>query len=208
MSDRREQTSRKAYLLLLAPGSERSRTADYFGPLSSWPAQSGGQLLSLAAAPSVEHFGHNGMPQSVMLSAWGGLDALLAFWHSQEHRLPAARARGAEDLQAIALEGEPDTADPEAASIAIFLGPGPSPALLEAEGACALALVRERAVLRLRGDWDQGDVAIYAWQSATSARRPLMTFSSGQRGHGMLVPVLHRARPPAAAGTTQQRAAA
>ena len=45
-------------------------------------------------------------------------------------------------------------------------------------------------MVRLHGDWTQGDVAIYGWDSAGRARRPLMSFSSGQRGRGLLLPAL------------------
>ena len=205
MSDRVRESERKAYLMLLAPGVERSRAAGYLEGLSQVQASAGGRMLALAPAASVEHFGHNGTPQSVTLSVWDTLDALLAFWHSAPHRQLAARARGV-DFRMIALEGEPHAGGEMAESIAVFLGPGPSPALLEAEGAHALALVRERAVLRLRGEWDQGDVAIYAWDSAAAARRPMLTFSSGQRGQGMLVPSLNGARDAARAALHQAAA--
>lgn len=193
MSDRVRGSGRMAFLLVLTPGGERSRLAEYLDALPRLQASAGGRMLALASATSIEHFGHNSTSQSVMLSAWDSLDSLLGFWQSPAHRQPAARARGVEDLQVIAVEGEPQASRPGSESIAIFLGPGPSPALLEAEGAHALALVRERAVLRMRGDWDRGDVAIYAWDSATSARRPMLNFSSGQRGHGLLVPSLQGA---------------
>jgi uncharacterized protein (DUF1330 family) len=206
MSDRVRNAGRKAYLLVLAPGAERSRLAEYLDALPRLQAGAGGRMLALASAMSIEHFGHNGTAQSVMLSAWESLDALLGFWQSPAHRSPATRARGAEDLRVIAVEGEPQVDGIDTEAIAVFLGPGPSPALLEAEGAHALALVRERGVLRLRGDWEQGDVAIYAWGSAASARRPMLTFSSGQRGQGLLVPALGGARQ-AARATLQQAAA-
>lgn len=206
MSDRVRGSGRMAYLLVLTPGGERSRLAEYLDALPRLQANAGGRMLALASATSIEHYGHNSTPQSVMLSAWDSLDALLGFWQSTAHRQPAARARGAEDLQVIAVEGEPQANGLVSESIAIFLGPGPSPALLEAEGARALALVRERAVLRMRGDWEQGDVAIYAWDSAASARRPMLNFSSGQRGHGLLVPSLHGATHKS--GVSMQLAAA
>lgn len=206
MSDRVRSAGRRAYMLVLAPGGERSRLAEYLDALPRLQASAGGRMLALASAMSIEHFGHNGTAQSVMLSAWDTLDALLGFWQSPAQRTPAARARGAEDLQVIAVEGEPQVDGIDTESIAIFLGPGPSPALLEAEGAHALALVRERAVLRLRGEWDQGDVAIYAWASTASARRPMLSFTSGQRGQGLLVPTLHGARPGARAALQQAAA--
>lgn len=207
MSGRNIGTVRKAYLLVMAPGAERSRMSEYLDGLPRLQARAGGRMLALESAVSVEHYGHGGEPRSLMLSAWNDIESLLAFWHSPEHQQPSACGLD-EDLLAIVLEGELDADCAHAESFAIFLGPGPSPALLEAEGACALALVRERAVGRLRGAWDQGDVAIYAWASAVSARRPMLSFSSGQRGHGLLVPALQFARRPPLASLRQQRAAA
>lgn len=190
MSDGGSAAGRGAFLLMLAPGAERARVADYVAALPRMHAAYGGRQLVLAPAPSIERFGHNGEAQSVILSSFQSLQALLDYWESADHRRAAARCRGAQELLAVALDTEPGASQTPAESVAVFLGPGPSPALLEAEGAQALALVRERAVRRLHGEWTHGDVAIYGWESASRARRPLLSFSSGQRGRGLLLPAL------------------
>ena len=97
-----------------------------------------------------------------------------------------------------AFEGEATTdGAPRTEALAMFLGPSPTPALLEAEGARAVALARERQVEALEGPWACGDIAIYAWDSARNARRQLVTYSSGQRGRAMLIPTLPATRSPA-----------
>jgi len=187
--------NRPAYLLLLASGIERQRFADYVAALSPNLTRLGGRHLAMAPAPMLEQFGHNEAPQSVLLSHWPALESLREFWNSPRYLSIAKQRRGSGELLAVALEGaylSPiDTPD---AALAVFLGAGPSPALLEAAGARALTLVRERQVEPLEGNWRHGDVAIYAWSSAQSARQQLVTFSSGQRGRALLVPALSSTR--------------
>lgn len=190
MSDGGSALGRGAFLLMFGPGAERARVADYVAALPRMHAVHGGRQLVLAPALSIEHFGHKGEAHSVILSVFPSMQGLREYWESSAHRRAAARCRGAEDLLAVALDAEPGAAQAQAESVAVFLGPGPSPALLEAEGAQALALVRERALECLHGEWPHGDVAIYAWESANRARRPLLSFSSGQRGRGLLLPAL------------------
>lgn len=185
-------SDRSAYLLVLASGTERRRFADYLAAVSPQLAAHGGRLLALAPAPSVETFGHNDGPTSVMVSRWSDIERLRGFWHSREHcRLAGQRAQcGA--LVAVALDGSGrlPAASAAVAVLALFLGTGPSPALLEAEGARPLALLRESQVESLEGRWAHGDVAIYGWTSAHDARRQLVTFCSGQRGRALLVSAL------------------
>ena len=187
---------RPAYLLFLAHAASRSRVSDYLAALP--PLQEyGGHYLAVAPAASVERFGHNHNPQSLVLSRWPSLAIIQEFWQSPAHQ--TLDWAGAQCVQVAALEGEwnacRDGQEIDEA-LAIFLGPGPSPALLEAEGARALALVRQAQVTSLFGAWEQGDIAIYAWTSAQRARRQLVTFSSGQRGRSILVPALAASRKP------------
>lgn len=189
---------RGAYLLMLVPAADRARMVPYASELPRLQARFGGRFLVLAPAPFIEHFGHNGESHNVLLSAFPSMSRLHDHWASPEHRRAASRCRG-EDLLAVALDAEAGADDSDAHSLALFLGPGPSPALLEAAGARALALVRERAVVRLSGDWCHGDVALYGWTSAASARQSLLSFSSGQRGRGLLLPALPAARSESAA---------
>lgn len=198
MSEYASGWDRGAYLLMLVPAAERARMVPYASELPRLQARFGGRFRVLAPAPFIEHFGHNGEAHNVMLSAFPSMSRLRDYWASPEHRRVAARCR-AEDLPAVALDAEIGADDSGAQSLALFLGPGPSPALLEAAGARALALVRERAVVRLHGDWNHGDVALYGWTSATSARHSLLSFSSGQRGRGLLLPALPPARTESAA---------
>jgi uncharacterized protein (DUF1330 family) len=185
-------SDRPAYLLLLASGTERRRFADYVAEVSPQFTRSGARLLALAPAHSVETFGCNDEPTSVMVSRWSDIERLRDFWHSREHRrLSVQRARcGA--LVAVALDSPVRDPTPSAtdAVLALFLGAGPSPALLEAEGARLLTLLREPQVESLEGHWERGDVAIYGWASAHGARRQLLTFCSGQRGRALLLPAL------------------
>lgn len=197
------EVSHGAYLLMLAPGAERTHVAQYAAEAPRLQAAHGGRFLVLAPAPLIEHFGHNGEARSVMLSAFPSMSQLCAHWDSPAHRRLAERCRGIPELHAVALEAEPGADDSDVEAVAAYLGPGPSPALLEAEGALALALGRERALLRLHGDWKHGDVALYAWRCAGSGRRSLLNFSSGQRGRGLLLPAL-----PGARARTQALAAA
>lgn len=185
-----------AYLLLLASGTERRRFADDVAAMSPQTAGHRGRLLALAPAPSVETFGHNHGPTSVMVSQWGDIDSLRGFWHSRGHRRAADPRSRCGAFVAVALEGSGGfaTASTADAVLALFLGAGPSPALLEAEGARALTLLRESQVESLEGQWTHGDVAIYGWTSAHSARRQLVTFCSGQRGRALLVPALATSR--------------
>ncbi len=184
------------YLLLLASGIERQRFADYVAALSPMMTRLGGSHLAMAPAPLLEQFGHNEAAQSVLLSFWPSVGAVRGLWKSAPYQALAKQRRGSGELLAVALES-PHVAPPNDASdavLAIFLGAGPSPALLEAAGARALALVRERQVEPLEGNWRHGDVAIYGWPSAQSARQQLVIFSSGQRGRALLVPALTSTR--------------
>lgn len=192
---------RPAYLLTLAPGIERTHFSDYLAGLPALYSRHGGQHLAVAPAPTVERFGHHQATQSVMLSRWPGMRPLLEFWRSPDHQRLAGRRSINDGICVAAFEGE-TTADgaPRAEALAIFLGPSPTPALLEAEGAHAVALARERQVEALEGPWTLGDIAIYAWDSARSARRQLVTYSSGQRGRAMLIPTLPATRTPAIVG--------
>lgn len=184
-------TERPAYLLLLARASERN-FSDYLTALPTLHQDHGGQFTAMAPAPMVEQFGHNGAALSLMLSCWPSIQHLRSFWRAAAHRV-LLRRFGADAMAAAALEAASDTsAASNIDALAIFLGPGPTPALLEAAGAQALALVREPQVERLQGDWTHGDVAIYGWDSARSARQHLGAFSSGQRGRAMLLSGLHR----------------
>jgi len=195
---------RPAYLLFLAHAANRTRVSDYLAALP--PLQNyGGRYLAVAPAASIERFGPNHSPQSLILSRWPSLAALAAFWHSTAHRtLEWASSQG---VQVAAFEGELHAARSESLdsdeALAIYLGSGPSPALLEAEGARALALVRQAAA-SLFGAWEHGDIAIYAWNSAQRARRQLVTFSSGYRGRSMLVPALEASRKQPAREPRQQ----
>ena len=187
-------TDPAAYLLLLARASDRS-FSDYVAALPALHQRHGGHFAAVAPAPMVEQYGHNGTAHAVMLSGWPSLQQSLAFWQSAAHGA-LLRRFGADAMVAIAIEAEPglpNRTDTEA--LAVFLGPGPTPALLEAAGAQALALVRERHVTALQGHWTHGDVAIYGWNSERDARQQLVAFSSGQRGRAMLLPGLHKARP-------------
>ncbi|GMU45191.1 MAG: hypothetical protein AMXMBFR25_31770 [Lysobacterales bacterium] len=189
-------SGREAYWLMLVPGADRTRLAQYAAELPRLQAVHGGRFLVLAPAPLIERFGHNGEAHSVMLSAFPSSTQLRAWWESQAHRRLASGFRGIAGTVAVALEAESGASDADAKAVAAFFGPGPSPALLEAEGARALALVRERSVLRLHGDWIHGDVALYGWSSSGDARRSLLNFSSGQRARGLLLPTLPGVRPP------------
>jgi uncharacterized protein (DUF1330 family) len=194
-----------AYLLLLASGTERRRFADDVAAMSPQMAGQGGRLLALAPAPSVETFGHNHGPTSVMVSQWRDIECLRGFWHSSGHRRVADPRSRCGAFVAVALEGSGGlpTASTGDAVLALFLGAGPSPALLEAEGARPLTLLRESQVESLEGQWTHGDVAIYGWTSAHSARRLLVTFCSGQRGRALMLPAL--AAPRAAPATESAR---
>lgn len=194
------------YLLLLASGIERQRFADYVAALSRVMSRLGGCYLAMAPAPMQEQFGHNEAPQSVLLSHWPSLAALRGFWNSPKYRSIARQRKGSGELLAVALDATYPTAEsrqPDAV-LALFLGAGPSPALLEAAGARALTLVRERQIEPLEGNWRHGDVAIYGWPSAQAARQQLVAFSSGQRGRALLVPALL----PSHGGARQADAAA
>jgi uncharacterized protein (DUF1330 family) len=178
-----------AYLLLLARASDRS-FSDYVAALPALHQRHGGHFAAVAPAPMVEQYGHNGSAHAVMLSGWPSLQQSLSFWQSAAHGALLRRfSTGA--MVAIAIEAEAGlqrSSDTEA--LAVFLGSGPTPALLEAAGAQALALVRERHVTALQGHWTHGDVAIYGWNSERDARQQLVAFSSGQRGRAMLLPGL------------------
>lgn len=189
-------SDRPAYLLLLASGIERQRFADYLAALSPMLTRLGARHLAMAPAPMLEQFGHNEAPQNVLLSHWPSLGTLRAFWESKPYQQLLRQRRGSGELLAVALDGPYAMAPEEQADavLAIFLGAGPSPALLEAAGARPLTLARERQVEPLEGNWRHGDVAIYAWPSAQSARQQLVTFSSGQRGRALLVPALSSTR--------------
>lgn len=189
---------RPAYLLTLAPGMERARFSEYLAGLPALYARHGGQHLAVAPAPTVERFGHHQAAQSVMLSRWSGMRQVLEFWRSPDHQLLARRRSVNDGTCVAAFEGEATTdGAPRTEALAMFLGPSPTPALLEAEGARAVALARERQVEALEGPWACGDIAIYAWDSARNARRQLVTYSSGQRGRAMLIPTLPATRSPA-----------
>ena len=187
---------RPVYLMLLASGIERQRFADYVAALSPMLTRLGGRHLAMASAPMVEPFGHQEAPQSVLLSHWQDLQTLRGFWKSPNHQSIARSRKASGELLAVALEDPHYSSKPEVpdAALAVFLGAGPSPALLEAAGARALALVRERQVEALEGNWRHGDVAVYAWPSTQGARQHLGTFSSGQRGRALLVPALSSIR--------------
>lgn len=184
------------YLLLLASGIERQRFADYVAALSPMLPRLGARHLAMAPAPMLEQFGHHETPQSVLLSLWPDLQTLRGFWTSPRYQSIARLRKASGELLAVALDGSPSTTltEPTDAALAVFLGAGPSPALLEAAGARALTLVRERQVQALEGNWRHGDVAIYAWASTQAARQQLVTFSSGQRGRALLVPALSSSR--------------
>ncbi len=180
-----------AYLLLLAAGIERRGFADYIAEVSPQLTRHGGRHLALAPSPSVEPYGYQDAPSSVLVAGWDSVAQLRAFWHSPAYRQLRDRRLHFGSFVAIALEAPENATDAATdAVLTLFLGAGPSPALLEAEGARALALVRERLVETLEGTWTHGDVAMYGWASAQCARRQMVLFSSGQRGRGLLVPVL------------------
>lgn len=187
-------SQRIAYLLLLASGIERRRFADCVAEISPQLTRHGGCHLALAPSTTVEPFGHHDAPTSAMLSRWASVERLREFWRSPECQAVINQRSRFGAFVAVALEGpaeeRPDGSSDEV--LAIFLGSGPSPALFEAEGARALTLVRERQVEALEGVWTHGDVAIYGWASAQSARRQLVSFSSGQRGRALLLPALGR----------------
>jgi uncharacterized protein (DUF1330 family) len=188
---------RPAYLLLLAAGIERRRFADYVAEMSPQVTQHGGLHMALAPSPSVEPFGHHDAPTSVMVARWDRLADLRAFWQSPPCRQLREQRSRLGTFVAAALEAPECAAETSSdAVLAIFLGAGPSPALLEAEGARALALVRENRIETLEGTWTHGDVAMYGWTSAQCARRQMVLFSSGQRGRALLVPALKSTQPP------------
>ena len=189
---------RPVYLMLLASGIERLRFAHYLAALSPVLAGLGGCHLAMAPAPTVELFGHQEAPQSLLLSHWPDLETLRGFWTSPNYQSIAKSRNVSGELLAVALEDPQHSSAPEVpdAALAVFLGAGPSPALLEAAGARTLTLVRERQVEALEGNWRHGDVAIYAWPTAQGARQQLVTFSSGQRGRALLVPALPSIRSP------------
>jgi uncharacterized protein (DUF1330 family) len=185
-------SDRPAYLLLLASGTERRQFAEYAAEVSPQLTRNGARLLALAPAHSVETFGCNDGPISVMVSRWSNIERLRGFWHSSGHRRLAGQRARCGARVAVALDNPVRETTPSAADavLALFLGAGPSPALLEAEGARLLALLREPQVEPLEGSWERGDVALYGWTSALSARRQLLTFCSGQRGRALLLPAL------------------
>lgn len=203
-------SNRPAYLLLLASAIERQRFAEYVAALSPNLTRLGGRHLAMAPAPMLEQFGHNEAPPSVLLSHWPTLATLREFWNSPRYRAIAKQRKGSGELLAVALEGSYPamTSDAPDAALAVFLGAGPSPALLEAAGARALTLVRERQVEPLEGNWRHGDVALYAWTSQQQARQQLVTFSSGQRGRALLVPALSFTRGISRPADTTASAAA
>lgn len=190
---------RPAYLLLLASATERRQFADYVAAVSPLLSRYGGRHLALAPATTVEAFGHNDGPMGVMLSSWTTTEQLRGFWTSREHHSLAALRTRIGAFVAVGLDGSGNEPAPIVADevVAIFLGAGPSPALLEAEGARPLALVREPQVETLEGMWIHGNVAIYGWASAQRARRQMVLFSSGQRARAMLVPTLRVQVPTA-----------
>jgi uncharacterized protein (DUF1330 family) len=130
-----------------------------------------------------------------MLACWNSAAQLRDFWHSHARRQLSRQRTGSGTAAAVALEGPAVAAAGTApdAVLTLFLGSGPSPALLEAAGARALALAREPLVEPLEGDWTNGDIAIYGWPSAPCARRQMVLFSSGQRGRALLLPALQSA---------------
>lgn len=179
-------TDRPAYLLLLARASER-HFSNYVAALPALHQRHGGRFTAMAAAPMVEQFGHQGAAHAVMVSCWPTRDHLIEFWQHPKHAA-LLKHFAADGLMAAALEGQPvPPMTAHTAALAVFLGPGPTPALLEAAGAQALALVRERQIEPLHGLWVLGDVAIYRWASDIDARQQLASFSSGQRGRAMLL---------------------
>lgn len=189
-----------AYLLVLARIADRLRFGHYVRALPPVYARYGGRYLAVAPALSVEQFGHTETPQSVVISRWPSFEHLCAFWSSADYREVAdLRTRTGEFLVA-AVDGLPECPDsPPARYLSVILGPGPSPALLEAEGACPLALAREAQVRALEGTWPVGDCALYGFASAEVARRSLLTFSSGQRGRSLLLPAMEASLAPGAA---------
>lgn len=189
-------SDRPAYLLLLAPGTERRMFADYVAAVSPQLKNHGGRQLALAPASAVEIFGHNDGPVSVMLSRWPSSAHLHEFWNCAGHRRLVGQRHRISTLVAVALEGVGASTTAAAGDdvLAIFLGNGPSPAFLEAEGGHPLALARSAEVEPLQGVWSHGDIAIYGWAEAQGARQQMLMFSSGQRARGLLVPAL-RAPP-------------
>lgn len=184
-------TANAAYMLVLARHTDRARFGRYVSDLSAVYARLGGSYLAVAPAPSVEQFGHAEVPQSVAVSRWPSMARLHAFWESREYRRVARARADAEDFLVVAIDGQPECPlTPPALLLAVILGPGPSPALLEDEGACPLALGRDAEVVRLDGSWAHGDCAIYAFSEAQVARRLLLQYSSGQRGRSLLVPAI------------------
>lgn len=184
-------SAQAAYLLVLARISDRLRFGNYVRALPPIYARYGGRYLAVAPALSVEQFGHTETPQSVVVSRWPSFEQLSRFWSSPDYREVAdLRARTGEFLVA-AVDGLPDCPEsPPTRYLSVILGPGPSPALLEAEGACPLALAREAQVQPLEGAWPTGDCALYGFANADVARRSLLTFSSGQRGRSLLMPAV------------------
>lgn len=193
-----------AYLLVLARVTDRARFSRYVSGLPPIYARFGGRYLAVASAPTVEQFGHAEAPQSVMLSRWPSMNRLREFWDSRQYRSAARVRAGTGDFLVTAMDGEPECPLATAPSVlATILGPGPSPALLEAEGACPLALARERQVVSLEGIWPHGDCAMYSFAATAVARRLLLQFNTAQRGRSLLFPAL-----PQAASNSVQAASA
>lgn len=183
-----------AYLLVLARISDRPAFGAYVNALPPIQAAHGGRWLALVPGPAVEQFGHPQEAPSVAISHWPALRGLHEFWQSSDYQNVARLRAGSGEFVALALRGEqhdPDTEAPPAAALVTVLGHGPSPALLEAEGARLLAHARNGEVEVLEGAWELGDVALYTFAEAEVARRVLMRFSSGQRGRSLLLPTRH-----------------
>jgi|CXWL01.1.fsa_nt_gi uncharacterized protein (DUF1330 family) len=180
---------RPAYLVALARLRDRVRFGAYVAALPPVYAHFGGLYLAVATASSIEQFGHAAASHSVVISRWPSLERLQAFWASRDYRKVLALRAGTGEVTAVGLEGHADAGSNDALpAIALILGSGPSPALLEAGGAQSLACVRERELSALEGDWTHGDVALYGFAELTTGRKLLSQLSSGQRGRSLLLP--------------------
>lgn len=183
-----------AYLLVLARIRDRPAFSAYVNALPPIQAAHGGRSLAVVPGPAVEQFGQPQEAPSVVVSHWPALHRLHEFWQSSDYQNVARLRAGSGEFVVLALPGEqhdPDVDSPSAAALVTVLGHGPSPALLEAEGARLLAHARNGAIEVLEGAWDKGDIALYAFSETEVARRVLMRFSSGQRGRSLLLPALH-----------------
>lgn len=180
-----------AFLLVLATVRDAEGYARHLATLPLLYARAGGRYLAHANGPDVECFGGHPIAQGLAVSVWPSMSTLHAFWTSAEHQAVRASRAGTGEFEAFALPASAfPTAAPDLSHIAAILGQPASPAVLEHEGACPLAVARENDLVVLEGPGVVGGCALYGFRDAQAARRVLSQFSSRQRDRSLLAPLL------------------